>query len=233
MSIHKKKIFCVIPAWNEELNITKTLENVILFTDKIIVVDDGSTDSTLSLVNDFAQKTNIGNKKIIALSHVINRGQGAALATGNELALSLGADIIFHFDADGQFLSTDINKILEPLLFDDFDAVFGSRFLGLESEMPFSKKNIIMPIARLFMNFFFKAHLTDPQSGFRALNRKAWKKIDIEQDGMAHCSEIIIKVLKNNLRVKEVPIRVLYNEYGLGASGGVRIIKDLFLRKIS
>jgi len=233
MSIPKKKIFCVIPAWNEEANIVKTLEDVILFTDEIIVVDDGSTDDTLVLVNNFAKKTNTKNKKVIALSHIINRGQGAALATGNELALSLGADIIFHFDADGQFLSTDISKVLEPLLFDEFDVVLGSRFLGLESEMPFSKKNIIMPIARLFMNFFFNAHLTDPQSGFRALNRGAWEKIDIEQDGMAHCSEIIIKVLKNNLRVKEVPIKVLYSEYGLGASGGFKIVKDLFLRKIS
>ena len=81
--------------------------------------------------------------------------------------------------------------------------------------------------------------LTDPQSGFRALNRKAIEKIVIEQDGSAHCSEILYKANINKLRIKETPMTVIYNEYGQSLfqgkgrkKGGIQIIKDLLLARI-
>jgi len=74
--------------------------------------------------------------------------------------------------------------------------------------------------------------LSDPQSGFRAMSRQAAEIIDIEQDGMAHCSEIIAKAFTNKLRIKEVPVTILYNDYGQKFSGGMRIIKDLIINKI-
>ena len=78
---------------------------------------------------------------------------------------------------------------------------------------------------------FFKINLTDPQSGFRAMSAGAAKKISWRQDRMAHCSEIMLEVKKNNLLTAEVPITVIYRHFGQSFSGGLKIIRDLFLAK--
>lgn len=219
----EKKIFCVIPAFNEEKNIVKVIEELKKYINNIIVIDDGSSDNTYQLAK---------NQNIIALKHLSNRGQGAALQTGNEYALKKGADIIIHFDADGQFLASEINNLINPILYDNFDIIFGSRFLEKENEMPALKKKFIMPLARLMNFIFFNIKFSDPQCGFRAMTAGAAQKIIIEQDGMAHCTEILAKAHINNFRAKEVPITVIYFNFGQKFSGGLKIIKDLFLAKI-
>ncbi len=217
------KIICVIPAYNEEKNIVKVINNVRPFVNEIIVIDDGSSDKT------FAAAKASG---AIAVRHIINRDQGAALRTGTQLALDRGADIIIHFDADDQFQATDIPEMIKPILDNRADAVLGSRFLTKKSNLPKVKKCIIMPLAR-FINFiFFNIRLSDPQSGFRALNRQSALKLKIENDGKAHCSEIIYKLFKNKDRVIEVPITVIYHHYGQKLSGGFTIIKDLIIQKL-
>jgi glycosyltransferase involved in cell wall biosynthesis len=217
------KITCVIPAYNEAANIRDAVEAVKPHVNEIIVVDDCSKDDTFQI----ASKTGV-----IVLKHVINRGQGAALQTGNSYALQRGADIIVHFDADNQFSAKEISEVTAPLLNGDCDAVFGSRFLGRESNMPGFKKNFIMPLARLINRLFFNIRLSDPQSGFRAMTAEAAASIKIDNDGMAHCNEILIKTFAQGWRVKEVPITVTYNEFGQRFSGGIRIIKDLFLKNL-
>jgi len=216
------KIFCVIPAWNEEKKILKVVNEAAQFVDSVVVVDDGSIDKTSQVL----QQT-----KAIVLRHVINRGQGAALQTGNEFALLNGADIVVHFDADGQFLATEIKEMVQPLLNNECDIVFGSRFLGKKSSLPFWKEFIIMPLAHLVNKIILGRTLTDPQGGFRAMNKEALQKITISQRGMAHCSEIIYKAFKYRLRIKEVPITVIYDEFGQSFGGGIRIIKDLLMAK--
>lgn len=216
------KIFCVIPAFNEEKNIRSVIEKVKDKVDKVIVVDDGSKDNTVNIAK---------NSEAIVLEHIINRGQGASLQTGNEYCLKENADIIVHFDADNQFLADEILDIVSPITQDKADIVFGSRFLTKKSKMPLLKKGVIMPLARL-INSFLKIKTSDPQSGFRAFNKKTASLIQIENDGMAHCSEILHKAFYYKLRVREVPITVIYHEFGNNFSGGLRIIKDLLLKKI-
>lgn len=216
------KIFCVIPAFNEAKNIAEAVSSVKLIIDNILVVDDGSSDDTAKLAKSAGA---------IVLKHLVNRGQGAALQTGNEFCQQENADIIIHFDADNQFLAKEIIDIIEPIKKNQADIVFGSRFLGKKSNMPFFKKNIIMPLAKL-INHLLKIKTTDPQNGFRAFNKKTAELIKIENDGMAHCSEILYKAHKLNLKIKEVPITVIYHHFGNNFSGGIRIIKDLILRKI-
>ncbi|MCG2700819.1 glycosyltransferase family 2 protein [Candidatus Parcubacteria bacterium] len=218
------KTFCVIPAYNEEKTIVEVIMRVKPLVDRVVVIDDCSTDKTYSLAK--AQGADV-------LRHIVNRGQGAALATGNEYALGQGADAVVHFDADGQFLANEIKDIISPIIAEECDVVFGSRFLEKRSEIPRLKKNIIMPIARRVNLIFFNIRLTDPQCGFRALSRYALKKIKIRQDGMAHCSEIMIKAFSNDLKIKEVPVTIIYHNFGQKFSGGIRILKDLFLEKIS
>lgn len=217
------KIVCVIPAYNETEKITKVITDLRSLVDEIIVVDDASTDNTSLLA---------GQAGAYVVRHIINRGQGAALRTGTALALDRGADIIIHFDADDQFQASDIPAMIKPILDGQADAVLGSRFLGVESNLPTIKKNLIMPVARLINRLFFGIRLSDPQSGFRALSRKSASSLHIENDGMAHCTEIIYKLFKNKNRVIEVPIKVTYHEYGQKFSGGLKIIKDLIIQKL-
>ncbi|MFA6106606.1 MAG: glycosyltransferase family 2 protein [Patescibacteria group bacterium] len=216
------KVFCVIPAFNEEETIVEVIKSVKPFADGVIIVDDGSVDKTFELAKA---------QGVIALKHVINRGQGAALETGNRYAIKKGADIIVHFDADGQFSAEEINELASLIKSGQADIVFGSRFLGRESNMPAFKKLIIMPLARFMNRILFGADLSDPQCGFRAMSAKAVREIRIKNDGMAHCSEIIGKAFRSGLKIKEAPITVVYREFGQNMSGGIRIIKDLIYSK--
>ncbi len=216
------KIFCVIPAFNEEKNITTVISQVKPSVDVIVVVDDDSSDRTA----EFTARAGA-----ILLKHIINRGQGAALRTGTEYSLNNGADIIIHFDADGQFLSQDIKKIAAPIKDGIAQVVFGSRFLNAEHSigMPLLKKYFIMPLAKTVNKIFFNINLTDPQSGFRAMSAEAARKISWKQDRMAHCSEIMFEVKKNDFKVKEIPIKVIYKNFGQSFSGGLKILKDFFI----
>jgi len=217
------RVFCVIPAYNEAKTIADVISQVKPLVDEVVVVDDNSQDNTLTLAKEAGAT---------ALHHPINRGQGAALQTGNAYALEHSADIIVHFDADGQFLSQEIADVVQPIKDQKAEIVFGSRFLEKKTNLPWSKKHLIMPLARLINKLFFGINLTDPQSGFRAMTKDVARQIKIENDGMAHCNEILIKSFKNKYRIQEVPITVIYHEFGQKFSGGFRIIKDLIYKKI-
>lgn len=217
------KIVCVIPAYNEEKNITKVVSDVIPYVNEVVVVDDYSRDKTSALA---------AAAGATVLRHIINRGQGAALQTGNEYALKNGADIIVHFDADDQFLAGEIPDMVKPIIEGRADIVFGSRFLGKETNFPFSKKYIIMPLAQLFSRVFLGVKLSDPQNGFRALSRYAAENIIIDNRQMAHASEIQVKAFRQKLKIAEVPITVIYHHFGQKLSGGFIVIRDLIISKI-
>ncbi|HNX10932.1 MAG TPA: glycosyltransferase family 2 protein [bacterium] len=217
------RIAIIIPGLNEARSIAAVVSSVKPLAEWVIVVDDGSTDNTRQLAQDAGA---------LVLTHKINRGQGAALETGDQKAKSLGAEIIVHFDADGQFLASDIAKVCAPIINGQADIVFGSRFLS-DNQLPWAKAKIIMPLAKTLSRLIWNIKLTDPQSGFRAFNRKVADTLTIENDRMAHCSEIIIKAHRNKYRVQEVPITVIYHRFGQNFGGGLRIIKDLIYKAIT
>ncbi|MBN1326053.1 glycosyltransferase family 2 protein [Candidatus Falkowbacteria bacterium] len=218
-----QNVWIIIPAHNEEENISKVINDLKEFTSNIVVVNDGSTDNTSQIC-----KTN----GVIVVDHLVNRGQGASLQTGNEFALSCGAEIIVHFDADGQHRVADLEKVIEPLLNGQADIVFGSRFLEKNSKVHWFKKYFILKPAIFFNWFFTGLKLSDAHNGFRALSQEAAKKIKIEQDGMAHATEIMNLVRQKNLRHIEVPVEIIYQEFGQGIIGGLKIIEDLFISKL-
>ncbi len=221
------KTLILIPAYNEGKMIGKVIEDVKGqgFKD-IIVVDDGSTDETF----EEAKK-----KGAIVLRHIVNLGQGAALETGMEYARRKNAEIVVSFDADGQFLAKEIKEIIKPIINGQADIVLGSRFLGKTINMPLLKK-IILKFGIFFTDIFSDIKLTDTHNGFRAFSKKALKKISINQSQMAHASDIIDQIKKNNLRYKEIPVTVIYNNYSLGKgqkiTNSIRILTDLIFEKI-
>lgn len=209
----------VIPAYNEAQKIGRVIRGLFEhgFT-HVVVVDDGSTDDTAGEAR---------SSGATVLRHVVNRGQGAALQTGNEYALLLGAKLVIHFDADLQFNPADIAPAIEALTVARADVLFGSRFLDSRSQVPWFKRSAILPVARVLNYFFTGLYLSDAHNGFRILTRSAIEKIVIRYDGMAHNTDIVRQVHTNALPFIEFPVEVTYHEYGQGLRGGIRIIIDL------
>jgi len=199
-------VYVVIPAFNEEKSIGAVIEDLHSHGyDNIVVVDDGSSDSTGEIVV---------NSGAVLLSHPINRGQGAGLRTGTEYSLSKGADIIVHFDADGQMRAEDIAPLINQLESGKAEIAFGSRFMTSKTNMPLMRRFFLM-IGRIFMRVMYGVSMTDPQSGFRAITAIAARQIQITQRGMAHCSEIIDEVHRKKIPFVEVPVVIRYTAYSI------------------
>lgn len=221
------KIFAVIPAYNEESKIYNVLEEVKKYVDKVVVVDDGSMDRTYQCA--------CNSINVDVLRHIINRGQGAALKTGNEYALSQGADIILHFDSDGQFLAEEIPEMLKPVAAGEVEVILGSRFLSKKSNVPLTRKFVLK--GGIFFNWFLTGlKLTDAHNGFRVLSKQAAEKINITQDRMAHSSEIVAEIARHELSYKELPVTVKYTDYSKGKGqsslNAFKIVFDLFFKKL-
>lgn len=214
-------VFVVIPSYNEAKNIGAVLRSLQKYDYKVVVIDDGSTDETAKISQSFG---------VSVLVHKVNRGQGAALYTGTLYALKQGADIIVHFDSDGQFLAEEIERVIAPIINKQADIVFGSKFLQ-KNKMPWFKKFFIIKPSIYLNNFLTGVRLSDAHNGFRALNRKAAEQIEIKQDAMAHASEIVAQTKKLKLRYQEVPVTVIYREFGQGFVGGLKILLDWFIKK--
>lgn len=209
----------LVPAYNEEKTIGAVVEQLLPLVDAVVVIDDASRDDTAHIAEELGA---------IVLRHPLNRGQGAALETGHEYARLQGADFVIHFDADGQFDVADIAPALQALQNSDAHILFGSRFLGKESNMPWTKKYILLPLGKLVNRIFGSFPLSDGHNGFRILSREALEKIKITQDRMAHATEIPALAKRHGLRYIEFPVVVTYHEYGQGVVGGLHVVKDLF-----
>lgn len=212
----------IVPAYNEGKTIGSVARGLFEHVDKVVVVDDGSSDNTSHEAREVGA---------IVLRHEINRGQGAALETGHEYARKIGADYVLHFDGDGQFDPADIAPALKALQESGADILFGSRFLGKQANVPFLKKFFILPIAKLLNYLITELLLSDVHNGFRILTRRALDSIYITQDRMAHATEIVALVKKNKLKYIEFPVVVRYSEYGQGVVGGLRVLRDLVMGK--
>jgi len=199
------KTFVVIAAFNEEKKIGEVLEKLKKAKYDVIVVDDGSGDKTYEISKRYAT----------TLRHIINRGQGAALKTGIDYAIAQGAQIIVTFDADGQFLVEDIEKVAKPVIEKKAEIVLGSRFLGKAVNIPLLKK-VVLKLGIFVVFFLYGIKITDSQSGFRALSRKAALNINITSDRMEHAGEFFYEIMKHKLKYMEVPIIVIYDKYSLG-----------------
>lgn len=223
----KKKIFIIIPAYNESKKVGRVVNEVAKYVDKIVVVDDGSNDGTEEMVK---------NKKAVVLTHIINLGQGAALQTGFEYAKGNKADIVVTFDADGQFLASEIPEIVAPIIKDRTDVALGSRFLGKTKNIPFMRL-FVLKFGLIFTKIFSNIDLSDTHNGFRAFSLSAIAKMQIVHNRWAHPSDIIYQIAKNQFKFVEVPVTVSYTSYskskGQSNFEALRIPLDLILRSLS
>lgn len=223
-----RRTFIIIPVFNEKAVIRMVVEEILQFGSPIIVVDDGSSEDSRSEVKDF--------KEVIYLRHKVNLGQGAALQTGIDFALRQGADYLVTFDADGQHCVKDIPTMLAPLLNDEADVVLASRFLIKGSHNASILKQLVLKGGRWVNYLFTGLYLSDAHNGFRGFNRVAALSIRINENRMAHATEIVGQIKKNKLRYKEIPSKVTYTTYsrhkGQSLLNSVKIFFDLVLQKL-
>lgn len=212
----------IVPAYNEAPRIGSVIRSLFAHVDRVLVVDDGSTDETARVAGE------LGAHVII---HRVNRGQGAALETGHAYARLIGAEYVLHFDADGQFDAADVSGALQQLREQNADILLGSRFMDVRSRVPWTKRHLILPIGRLIHRFVFGVHLSDAHNGFRILNKQAIELLHITQDRMAHATEIPARAQRLRLRIIEHPVRVTYHTYGQGIKGGMNVVKDLLFSR--
>ncbi|PIR76134.1 MAG: glycosyltransferase family 2 protein [Candidatus Magasanikbacteria bacterium CG10_big_fil_rev_8_21_14_0_10_42_10] len=216
----------IVPAYNEASTVGAVVKSLLPHVDRVLVVDDGSTDQTSS----FAKEAGA-----FVIRHGLNRGQGAALETGHVYARQIGAEYVLHFDADGQFSVDDIAPSLSALQEANADVLFGSRYKTrmAKARVPWTKRYILRPLAQIVDRLFGAVKLSDAHNGFRMFTKKALDTISISHDGMAHASEIPALVKKHGLLYIEVPVSVTYHEYGQRMVSGIVVVKDLLLGRFS
>jgi glycosyltransferase involved in cell wall biosynthesis len=223
MPADRNATWVVIAAYNEGKVIRHVVSEVVAAGWNVVVVDDGSRDHTVS-------EAKLGGA--IVVRHAVNLGQGAALQTGIDYAIRRGADYIVTFDADGQHNCDDIPALLAAL--DDADVALGSRFLGKAIEGATLGRKALLRTATLVSNSLSGMKLTDAHCGFRAFRAEVAPKLRIQQDRMAHASELLRKMHTSGVRVVEVPTTVRYTEHsmskGQGGAQAVRILFDYFFR---
>lgn len=222
----RSNTWVVIAAFNEGSVIRDVVAGLKVEWPNVVVVDDGSSDATAE---------EAGAAGAFVIQHPVNLGQGAALATGLQYCIEIGAEYIVNFDADGQHHVEDIQVLVDRASQPDVDVVIGSRFLGETRAMPRSRK-LMLKAAVLFTRITTGLKVTDAHNGLRCFTLEAAKRIKITQNRMAHASEILEEIARHKLRVAEVPVTITYTDYSLAKgqrlSNSINILLELFLGRL-
>ncbi|NHN58585.1 MULTISPECIES: glycosyltransferase family 2 protein [Halorussus] len=192
-----------IPAYNEEHAIASTVLGAKKYVDRVIVVDDGSTDKT-------AERARQAGATVI--QHETNKGKGSAIKTLFTYIDSLEWDVLVVLDGDGQHLPSDIPTVTEPILKNDADISIGSRYLEQDPENETPRyRRFGQRVLDLLTTGSTGVKLTDTQSGFRAFSPATVKNLPLRSNGICVESEMIDAAVQQGLRIKETPIDIRYD----------------------
>jgi len=219
-----KSILVCIPAYNEEKNIAKVIIDTKKYADKIIVIDDGSTDYTPQIAQELG---------VTLIRHEKNLGKGAALGTGFKYAMEYLPEIIVTIDGDGQHDPNDIPSLIKPILEKECDVVIGSR--SDKTKMPKYRKigfNVISFLNKKATN----TKIRDLQSGFRAYSKKSINAIAHKrfQDYSAEFEQLNF-LIHEGFEVKEVSVELKYkgldktSKKNFLTHGGELILASIFM----
>lgn len=220
-------VTAILPAFNEEVAIGSVVLRTKLHADRVIVVDDGSTDRT-------AEVATLAGAEV--LRHPQNKGKGAALKTG--FGALNGTDVIVTIDTDGQHNPEDIPKLVDPIIRGEADMVNGSRYLnGNKKDTPFYRR-VGQQVLDAATNLDSGLNITDTQSGFRAFASKTKNIFRFHQNGLAIESEMLADAANAGLKIKEVEIGVRYDVNGStenpichGVKILVKVLQDMELNR--
>lgn len=191
---------CVLlPAFNEGLNIGRLIEKIAHFVPDVIVVDDGSTDSTSECALD---------KGAHVIRHSRRLGKGAALRSGFEYILKKGYDAVITMDSDNQHDPQEIPKFIKSLKDSSSGIIVGNRMLE-KVKMPLLRKITNMAMS-FILSLFMKQFVPDTQCGFRLIRKEVLSKINLTSRNFEIESEILIKAKQKNFEIESIPIKTIY-----------------------
>ena len=206
----------IIPCYNELNSIEQVVQSIIDATGpdgEIIIVDDGSTDGTRALLE---QK--IDGKLARVIYQDKNQGKGAALRTGFAAATK---DIVIVQDADFEYDPRDYPIMLEPILNNRADVVYGSRFTGNRPHrVLYFWHRVGNGLLTFLSNMFTNLNLTDMETGYKAFRREVIQSIKIEEDRFGFEPEITAKIARGQYRIYEVGIGYFGRTYAEGKKIG-------------
>jgi len=203
------KTLIIIPTYNEELSIAGVIEDVrtTLPEADIVVIDDGSLDRTLAVARAAG---------VTVVSLPFNMGIGAAVQTGYVYARRNGYDIAVQFDGDGQHRADQLEKLLMPLKLGNADVVIGSRFLGKGTYVAEMHRYAGIAILSNIISLCIRHRITDPTSGFRAINADVIRFFSDYYPEDYPEPEAIVLLSKAEFRILEIP--VLMRQRMIGSS---------------
>jgi glycosyltransferase involved in cell wall biosynthesis len=219
------RTWVIIPMYNEGRVVEEVVRTTRETFPHVVCIDDGSSDES-------AEAALAGGAVVVR--HPINMGQGAALQTGFDYALSdpLMSEVV-TFDADGQHQVSDAVEMVAKLRAEGLDVVIGSRFLDDRTEVGRLKK-AVLKTAALYTRWTSGMALTDAHNGLRVLDRSLLEHVRIQQNRMAHASELVDKIGRAKVRWAEHPTHIIYSDYskakGQSLLNSVNILFELIFR---
>lgn len=207
-----KRIAVVVPAYNEERLIVRTLSTIPDFVDRMLVVNDGSKDATSERIKECATK----DPRVSLIEHGTNKGLGQALITGYVAARDSDADIVAIMAGDAQMSPTDLAAVVRPIITGHADYVKGNRLLrhDVVERMPlyrFIGNNILTLLTKFATGYW---RIIDPQCGYTAISTTALRRIPIEDmiKGYGYNAHILYMLNLSNFRVVDVEVEPVYRD---------------------
>lgn len=204
-SLFKQRKVCVlIPTYNNEQTLSKVIDDIIQYTDQVIIVNDGSTDSTPEILSRYEQ--------LNIVSYPANKGKGFALRMGFQEAIAKGYDYAISIDSDGQHYASDLPVFLEKLEGAPHAVMIGARNMG-QASVPGKSS-----FGNKFSNFWFWVTtgraMKDTQSGYRLYPVTQMKGINFLTRKFEFEIEVLVRSSWRGLDVVHVPVNVFYPEKG-------------------
>ena len=217
-----KDIYVIVPAFNEQNVIKDIINNLLKNFSNVIVINDGSNDKTLEIINDLDIKI---------LNHEINLGVGAAVQTGFDYVSNIpGAKAVITFDADGQHLVDDAVAMAKEILICDEGIIFGTRFPKHSKNIPKVKRIVLKLIAKI-TDLVTGVTLSDAHNGLKAYKVSTIKELELQFSSYSYESELITQVAKKKIDYKEMSTDIKYTSYSIKKGqkllNGLLIIEDL------
>jgi glycosyltransferase involved in cell wall biosynthesis len=212
-----KRVAVVVPAHDEETLIGTTLGGIPSFVDSVLVVDDGSTDSTAERAQAF------GDPRVELIRHDGNRGVGAAIVTGYRHALEQGVDVVCVMAADNQMDPDDLGTLVQPVARGELDYAKANRlFTGqawkLIPRTRYLGNAVLSMLTKIASGYW---HVADSQSGYTAIGRTMLAQLDLDRvfTGYGFPNDLLVHLNVWNARVRDFPSRPVY---GVGERSEIR-----------
>ncbi|MBF0572529.1 MAG: glycosyltransferase family 2 protein [Desulfamplus sp.] len=224
--MYKEKSVCVVvPCHNEETQIANVIKTMPEYIDKIVVIDDKSSDKTINVIIE-CQKI---NQKVELIALRINQGVGGAIAQGYKYARDNNFDLAVVMAGDGQMNPDDLPALLDPVAENIADYSKGNRLFTGEAFKKIPKiryfgNGILSLLTKIASGYW---HIADSQSGYTVINKKALEAIDWDKmyKRYGQPNDILVRLNVENLRVVDVPVEPVYN---IGEKSGIKIPKVIF-----